>query len=160
MFFAIGPIIKAVSTLIVVLVVAGGLYYISDLKAALVISQMNEQKLEEGITAQNELLESMKKDIAAIQQANEDLRKENEKQKQDVDTLARKFDKRDFGAFSLSNVEKAQELINRGVQNALRCLELATGAPLSLEEKNAPTPIEANRECPSLINPNFSSLTN
>ena len=158
--FAIGPIIKAVSTLIIVLVIAGGLYYISDLKAALAISQMNEQKLEDGIKAQNELLESMKKDIASIQQANEDLRKENEKQKQDVDNLARKFDKRDFGVFALANIEKAQQLIDRGVMNALRCLELASGAPLTEEEKNAPTPIEANRECPALINPNYSSLTN
>lgn len=158
--FAIGPIIKAVSTLIIVLVIAGGLYYISDLKAALAVSQMNEQKLEDGIKAQNELLESMKKDIASIQQANEDLRKENEKQKQDVDNLARKFDKRDFGVFALANIEKAQQLIDRGVMNALRCLELASGAPLTEEEKNAPTPIEANRECPALINPNYSSLTN
>lgn len=158
--FAIGPIIKAVSTLIVVLVIAGGLYYISDLKAALAVSQMNEQKLEDGIKAQNELLESMKKDIASIQQANDDLRKENEKQKQDVDNLARKFDKRDFGVFALANIEKAQQLIDRGVMNALRCLELASGAPLTEEEKNAPTPIEANRECPALINPNYSSLTN
>ena len=158
--FAIGPIIKAVSTLIIVLVIAGGLYYISDLKAALAISQMNEQKLEDGITAQNELLESMKKDIASIQKANEDLKKENEQQKQDVDALARKFDKRDFGAFALANIEKAQQLIDRGVMNALRCLELASGAPLTEEEKNAPSPIEANRECPALINPSYNSLTN
>ena len=158
--FAIGPIIKAISTLVVVLVVAGGLYYISDLKAALAISQINEQKLEDGIKAQNELLESMKKDILAIQQTNEDLRKQNEKQKQDVDALARKFDKRDFGVFALANVEKTQQLIERGVINALRCLELATGSPLTEAEKNAPTPIEANRECPALINPNYNSLTN
>ena len=158
--FAIGPIIKAISTLVVVLVVAGGLYYISDLKAALAISQINEQKLEDGIKAQNELLESMKKDILAIQQTNEDLRKQNEKQRQDVDALASKFDKRDFGVFALANVEKTQQLIERGVINALRCLELATGSPLTEAEKNAPTPIEANRECPVLINPNYNSLTN
>jgi hypothetical protein len=86
--FGAGQIIKIVAILIIVLVVAGGLYYITDLKAALVTSQMNEQ---------------------------------------------------------------------RGTKNALRCLELATGSPLTEEEKNAPTPLEANRECPALINPNYSS---
>lgn len=156
--FGIGSIIKIVATLIIVIIVAGGIYYISDLKAALAVSQMNEQKLEDGIKAQNELLEAMKKDIAAIQKANEELRAENEKQKKDVDALAKKFDKRDFGIFSLTNTQKAQELIDRGVKNALRCLELATGAPLTEEEKNAPSPIEANRECPALINPSFSPL--
>jgi len=155
--FGAGQIIKIVAILIIVLVVAGGLYYITDLKAALVTSQMNEQKLTEGIEAQNRLLESMKADIAAIQKTNEELRKENEQQKKDVDALAKKFDKRDLGVFAIANTAKLQELIERGTRNALRCLELATGSPLTEEEKNAPTPLEANRECPALINPNYSS---
>jgi len=155
--FGAGQIIKIVAILIIVLVVAGGLYYITDLKAALVTSQMNEQKLTEGIEAQNRLLESMKADIAAIQKTNEELRKENEQQKKDVDALAKKFDKRDLGVFAIANTAKLQELIERGTRNALRCLELATGSPLTEEEKNAPTPLEANRECPALINPNYTS---
>ena len=152
-----GQIIKVVSILIIVLVIAGGLYYVTDLKAALATSQANEKKLEDGIKVQQELLEAMKADIAAIQEANEKLRKENEQQKKDVDALARKFDKRDLGVFALANTEKLQELIERGTKNALRCLELATGSPLTEAEKNASSPIEANRECPALINPNFVS---
>lgn len=155
--FGAGQIIKIVAILIIVLVVAGGLYYITDLKAALVTSQMNEQKLTEGIEAQNRLLESMKADIEAIQKTNEELRKENEQQKKDVDALAKKFDKRDLGVFAIANTAKLQELIERGTRNALRCLELATGSPLTEEEKNAATPLEANRECPALINPNYTS---
>ena len=155
--FGAGQIIKIVTILIIVLVVAGGIYYITDLKAALVTSQMNEQKLTEGIEAQNRLLESMKADIEAIQKTNEELRKENEQQKKDVDALAKKFDKRDLGVFAIANTAKLQELIERGTRNALRCLELATGSPLTEEEKNAPTPLEANRECPALINPNYTS---
>ena len=153
-----GSVIKAIATLVIVLVVAGGLWYISNLKADLAVSQLNEQKLTDGIKAQNELLESMKQDIAAIQQANNELRAENAKQRQDVNALASKFDKRDFGAFTLASPEKAQKLIDRGVKNAFRCLEIASGAPLTDEEKNAPSPIEANR--PALINPNYSSPTN
>jgi len=156
--FGIGQIIKIIATLIIVLVIGGGLYYISGLKADLAVSRINEKALEDGIKTQNELIEAMKKDIAAIQKANEDLIKENKKQKEDVDSLSRKFDKRDFGAFASSNIEKAQQLIDRGVTNALRCLELASGAPLSETEKNAKTPLEANRECPSLINPAASPV--
>ena len=155
--FGAGQIIKIVAILIIVLVIAGGIYYITDLKAALVTSQMNEQKLEEGIQAQNRLLESMKADIEAIQKTNEELRKENEQQKKDVDALAKKFDKRDLGVFAIANTTKLQELIERGTKNALRCLEIATGSPLTEEEKKAPTPLEANRECPALINPNYTA---
>lgn len=158
--FGMGSMIKAIAALVIVLVVAGGLWYISNLKADLAVSQLNEQKLTDGIKAQNELLESMKQDIAAIQQANDELRAENAKQRQDVNALASKFDKRDFGAFTLASPEKAQKLIDRGVKNAFRCLEIASGAPLTDEEKNAPSPIEANRECPALINPNYTSPTN
>lgn len=158
--FGMGSMIKAIAALVIVLVVAGGLWYISNLKADLAVSQLNEQKLTDGIKAQNELLESMKQDIAAIQQANNELRAENAKQRQDVNALASKFDKRDFGAFTLASPEKAQKLIDRGVKNAFRCLEIASGAPLTDEEKNAPSPIEANRECPALINPNYTSPTN
>jgi len=154
--FGISQVVRVVSILIIVLVVAGGLYYITDLKAALVISQANEQKLHEGIQAQNRLLESLQADIAAIQEANNQLREENEKQRKDVDDLAKKFDKRDLGVFAIANTKKLQKLIERGTRNALRCLELASGSPLTEEEKNASTPIEANRECPSLINPSYS----
>jgi len=39
----------------------------------------------------------------------------------------------------------------------MRCIELASGAPLNEKEKNAKTPTEANRECPALINPAYSN---
>jgi len=77
-----------------------------------------------------------------------------------VDALSKKFDKRDFGVFASSQPEKVEELINRGTKNALRCLELASGAKLTEEEKNAKSPIEANRECPSLIDPRFTPILN
>jgi ABC-type bacteriocin/lantibiotic exporter with double-glycine peptidase domain len=158
--FGMSSVIKIIASLVIVIIVAGALWYITGLRADLAVSQINEQKLTEGIKAQAELLESMKQDIATIQQTNEELRAENLKQRQDVNALANKFDKRDFGAFTLVNPEKAQQLIDRGVVNAFRCLEIASGAPLTDEEKNAPSPIEANRECPALINPNYSSPTN
>ena len=158
--FSVGPMIRAIATLAIVIIMVGGLWYISGLKADLAVSQLNEQKLTDGIKAQTELLESMKQDIAAIQTANEELRAENAKQRRDVNALANKFDKRDFGAFTLASPEKAQQLIDRGVVNAFRCLEIASGAPLTDEEKNASSPIEANRECPALINPNYSPINN
>ena len=158
--FPIGSIIKTVLYLVIVMVVAGGFYYITGLRADLAISEANNAKLEEGIKEQQELLESMKRDIAQIQEVNKQLQEQNTKQKADVDALAKKFDKRDFGAFASSQAEKAENLINRGTINALRCIELASGAPLTEEEKNAKSPTEANRECPALIDPNFKPILN
>lgn len=153
----IGSVIKMVAILVIVLIVAGGIYYISNLQAALAVSQLNEKTLEKAIADQQEVIAGMKADIETIQATNEQLRKENEQQRKDVNALSKKFDKRDFGVFAIANTEKTQELVDRGVKNALRCIEIASGAPLTEEEKNAPSPIEANRECPALINPNFTA---
>jgi uncharacterized protein HemX len=152
-----GAAIKAVVYLAIVVVIAGGLWYVTGLRENLAIAEMNNQKLKDGIKEQQELMVQMKNDIEQIQTINKNLQLQNEKQKQDVDNLSRKFDKRDFGVFAIDNTEY---LINRGTKNALRCLELASGAPLNETEKNAKSPVEANRECPSLIDPSFKPILN
>lgn len=158
--FGYGAIIKAVVYLAIVLVIAGGAWYVTGLRANLAISEANNSKLQEGIADQQSLIEQMQKDISTIQETNKQLQEQNEKQRQDVDALAKKFDKRDFGVFAIDQTEKAEHLINRGTKNVLRCLELASGAPLTEAEKNAKSPIEANRECPSLIDPSFKPILN
>ena len=155
-----GAAIKAIVYLAIVVVIAGGLWYVTGLRENLAIAEMNNQKLQDGIKEQQQLMEQMKADIEQIQTINKDLQEQNEKQRQDVDNLSRKFDKRDFGVFAIDNTEKAEYLINRGTKNALRCLELASGAPLNETEKNAKSPVEANRECPSLIDPSFKPILN
>lgn len=152
--------VKYIAILIAILAILGGLKYTMDLKADLAVSEMNNQKLEDGIKQQQSLIVQMQQDISTIQQVNKDLQEQNEKQRQDVDNLSRKFDKRDFGIFAIEQTEKAEFLVNRGTKNVLRCLELASGAPLNETEKNAKTPVEANRECPSLVDPSFKPILN
>lgn len=155
--FGIGAAIKYIVILIVVGIIAGGLYYISNMQASMAILENNNKLLDDGIKKQQELIEQQKTDIADIQNKNKQLADENEKQKKDVDALSKKFQKRDIGQRAVENPELLEKLVNRGTANALRCAELASGAPLTEEEKKAKTPLEANRECPSLINPSYSS---
>jgi type II secretory pathway pseudopilin PulG len=149
--------LKPLLYLVIVLVIAGGLYYVTNIKADLAISEANNQKLIDATKAQNELIEQMQKDITLIQETNKQLAEQNEKQKQDVATLSSKFSKRDFGALAAEKPAVVEKLINRGTTNAMRCLELASGAPLNEKEKAAKTPTEANRECPSLIDHNYKA---
>lgn len=156
----IGSSIKAIVALIIVAAIGIGGWYLMNLKADLAVSEMNNQKLQEGIKQQQELLEQQQKDIADIQEKNKELAEQNEKQKKDVDSLSKKFQKRDIGQRAIENPELVEKLVNRGTENVLRCVELASGAPLNEKEKAAKTPLEANRECPSLINPSYSSTPN
>ena len=149
--------VKPIVYLIIVLVLVGGFFHVSNLKANLAVSQANNAKLEQGIKDQHELMERMRVDIESIKKINEELNQQKEQLAKDKETLTTKFSKRDFGALAVEKPNVVERLVNRGTQNAIRCLELASGAPLNEQEKNAKTPTEANRECPSLINPAYTS---
>ena len=153
----IGGAIKAIVYLAIVVVIAGGLWYVMNIKADLATSEANNQKLQDAVNVQKDLIESMQRDITQIQETNKQLAEQNEKQKQDVATLSSKFSKRDFGALAAEKPAVVEKLVNRGTANVMRCLELASGAPLNEKEKNAKTPTEANRECPALIDSDYTS---
>jgi ABC-type bacteriocin/lantibiotic exporter with double-glycine peptidase domain len=142
---------------VVMAIIAGGLWYVINIKADLAISEANNRQLVEATREQNLLIEQMKVDVASIQKANAELQAQNEKQRRDVETLNSKFSKRDFGALAAEKPAVVERLVNRGTKNALRCMELAAGAPLNEAEKAAKTPMEANRECPSLIDSDYTA---
>ena len=125
------PAIRMLLIVVVVTIIAGGLWYVINIKADLATSEANNRQLVEATREQNLLLEQMKQDVAAIQQANAELQQQNEKQRRDVETLNSKFSKRDFGALAAEKPEVIERLVNRGSKNALRCMELAAGAPLN-----------------------------
>lgn len=152
----IGAVVKSIVALIFFAVIAGGLYYISNMQASLAVLEMNNKQLEDGVKKQQELIEQQKADIQDVQKKNQELAQQNDKQRKDVENLSNKFHKKDIGQLAAEKPELMEKLVNRGTENALRCLELASGAPLNEKEKNAKTPTEANRECPALINPSYS----
>lgn len=156
MIFDIGSIIRAVVVLATVGIITGGLWYISNLKANLAVSEMNNQTLQNSIQEQHALIEKMQKDIRDIQKINAEINKFNEELKKDTESLARKFNSKDIGVLAAEKPSVVEKLINRGTENAMRCLELASGAPLTEQEKKK-TPSEANRECPNLINPAYTT---
>jgi hypothetical protein len=48
-----------------------------------------------------------------------------------------------------------ERVINKGSDNATRCIEIASGSPLTEKEKNATKKSEINPECPSIANPAY-----
>lgn len=156
-----GSTIKIVAVLIMVLTVAAGLWYVTGLRADLAMSEQNRARLQEGVAAQQALLTQMRADISQIQTINQDLRSENDRQKAEVQSLTQRFGQtargevRDFGALAAERPDAIQRAVNRGTVNAMRCLEIASGSPLTDAEKNATTLSEINRECPTLANPRY-----
>ena len=159
--FGIGGAIKAIVALIIVLIVAGGGYFLINLKADLAIAQENARKLEEGVRLQNEAMAQMQADQQKIKELNNELNTTIKLQNKDMENLKDRFsttasgEKRDFGKTASQKPTSLERAVNRGTVNALRCLEIASGSPLTDAEKNATKPSEINRECPSLANPNY-----
>ena len=159
--FGIGASIKAIVALIIVAIVAAGGWYVMNLKADLAISQENSKRLQEGVREQQALMKQMAEDIAKIQDINRELAEQTTKHRAEVDALSRKFSQdakgqpRDFGQFAKEKPELVERLVNRGTKNAMRCLEIASGAPRTPEELAAKSATEINKECPTIANPNY-----
>lgn len=157
----ITALIRMVVVLIIVLTVVGSGYYIMNLKADLAIREANESRLRESIIEQQRLMDRMQADMKSIQAANAALNDTVKRQAADVTALTKKFSQdrqgnaRDFGALAAEKPELVERLVNRGSAAAYRCIEIASGSPLTEQELAATTRDSINRECPSIANPNY-----
>jgi hypothetical protein len=163
--FGVGAAIKAIAALVTVLVIAGGVMYVSGLRADLAVSEENTKKMVDAVEKQQEALEEIKADQNKIKDLNNDLNTTIKLQNKDMENLKDRFttnaagEKRDFGKAAAAKPTSLERAVNRGTVNAIRCLEIASGAPLTEAEKNAKLPSEINRECTNIANPNYKPAT-
>ena len=144
-------------TLVMVIGLAGGAAYIYKLKADNATLKANQIELERGIESQAKLLEQQKKDFTAIMESNKKLNALVMTFKKDLEDLDKRFNKgkRDVGKLAIERTGAIERIINKGADNAARCVELASGAEHTEEELKATKRSEINPECPSLANPNY-----
>jgi chromosome segregation ATPase len=137
------------------LIGAGG--YIFKLQRDNVILKENAVKLESAISEQKQVIENQKKDFAEILEANKKINELVNNLKKDLDDLDKRFSKkdRDIGKLAIDRTKVIERIINKGSDNATRCIEIASGSPLTEEEKNATKKSEINPECPSIANPAY-----
>ena len=147
---------------IVVTAIAGGGFYVMKLRADNEILKANAIKMEQAITEQKQLIENQKKDFQAILTANNEMNELVNNLKKDLDDLDNRFNKggRDFGKLAIEKTETIQRIINGASDKVLRCVEIASGSPLTEVEINATKKSEINRECPSIANPNYVPYNN
>ena len=131
--------------------------YVLKLQRDNVILKENAVKLESAISEQKTLIENQKKDFAEILEANKKINALVNNLKKDLDDLDKRFTKkdRDIGKLAIERTKVIERIINKGSENAKRCIEIASGSPLTEEEKNATKKSEINPECPSIANPKY-----
>jgi predicted nuclease with TOPRIM domain len=153
---------KLVMVGILVSSLAGAGLYVMKLRSDNAILKANQIKLEEAVQDQQQLIEQQKKDFEDIMAANKKLDQQTQILQKEVANLDEKFSKinasgkqRDLGDLALKKPKPVEKVINNASNNALRCVEVAMGSPLTEKEMNATKPSEINSECPSLANPSY-----
>ena len=137
--------------------IAGAGVYVMKLRSDNAILKANQVKLEEAVSSQKELIAKQQEDFKEILAANQKMNELVSNLKKDLDDLDNRFNKdgRDFGKIAIEKTDAINRIINKGSDNASRCIEIASGAELTEEERNATKKSEINRECPGIANPNF-----
>ena len=121
------------------------------------ILKANQIELERSVESQKELLQKQKEDFEDILESNKQLNKLISTLQKDLDELDKRFNKkkRDVGKLAIERTESIERIFNKGSNNAMRCVELASGAPHTEEELKATKKSQINPECPALANPSY-----
>lgn len=157
--------VKWIAILAIVLGLAGAGWYVTSLKANLAIAEENSKKLMDAVQLQQSAIDKLREDHNRVAKAHIDLRAEDKIQQRELNTLKEKFSKsssasgkpRDVAVIAARKPELVESIINKATANSFRCMEIATGAPLTKEEQNAVKPNEINTSCASIANPSYTA---
>ena len=137
--------------------VIGAGVYVMKLRSDNAILKANAIKLESAVAEQQELITQQKEDFKEILAANQKMNELVGALKKDLEDLDKRFNKknRDVGKLAIAKTESIERITNGASALATRCIEIASGSPLTEAEKNATKKSEINSECPSIANPNY-----
>ena len=135
-----------IGLVLVMLAGAGGGYlYINKLQKDNATLKSNQIKLESAVEDQKAVIEGQAEDFKKIRSTLNKLEEENAKLQKDKQDLSKRLGKHDIGNLAENKPGLVERIINGASKSAARCVEIASGSPLTEEELNG-TP---NRECPS-----------
>lgn len=135
-----------IGLVLVMLVGAGGGYlYVTKLQKDNAILKINQVKLESAVDNQKIVIEQQTADLKKIRSTIKRIEVVNAKLQADRDSLNKRLGKHDIGNLAENKPGLVEKIINKASDSAARCMEIASGSPLTEEELNG-TP---NRECPS-----------
>ena len=123
----------------------GGYLYVQKLQKDNAILKENQLKLENAVEDQKQVIEQQAEDFRKIRNTLNKLEEVNKKLEQDKADLSKRLGKHDIGNLAENKPKLVEKIINGASKSATRCVEIASGSPLTEEELNG-TP---NRECPS-----------
>ena len=137
--------IKLLMVLIMMAGAGGGYMYVKKLQKDNLTLKINQSKLETAIEDNNAVIEQQTTDLKKIRSTLSKLDETNRKLQEDKDNLSDRLNKHDIGNLAENKPGLVEKIINKASDSAVRCMEIASGSPLTEEELNG----SPNRECPN-----------
>ena len=137
--------IRLALILIILASAGGGYWYVQKLQKDNAILKSNQVKLETAVAESNQVIEQQSKDLKKIRTTLKLVEELNDRLQEDKNSLNKRLGKHDIGNLAENKPGLVEKIINKASDSAARCVEIASGSPLTEEELNG-TP---NRECPS-----------
>ena len=137
--------IKLLIVLIMVIGASGGYLYVKKLQKDNAILKVNQIKLETAVEDNNKVIEQQTADLKKIRSTLKVIEETNRKLQEDRNKLSNRLSKHDIGNLAENKPGLVEKIINKASNSAVRCMEIASGSPLTEEELNG----SPNRECPS-----------
>ena len=137
--------IRLALILIILASAGGGYWYVQKLQKDNAILKSNQVKLETAVAESNQVIEQQCKDLKKIRSTLKEVEELNDRLQEDKNSLNKRLGKHDIGNLAENKPGLVEKIINKASDSAARCVEIASGSPLTEEELNG-TP---NRECPS-----------
>jgi len=145
---------KFIAAVIIILMLVAAWFYVKHLESSLDAAQSKIARFEDVISSQKLAMDNLKKDIIRMNEVTTEYSNKVDKIEQDVMKGIRTMSEtktgkaRDFGKIVNRHPDLIEKAINQGTKDALRCNELATGAPLTPGERAG---IIKNKVCPELL---------
>jgi len=137
--------IRLALILIILASAGGGYWYVQKLQKDNAILKSNQVKLETAVAESNQVIEQQSKDLKKIRTTLKEVEELNDRLQADKDSLNKRLGKHDIGNLAENKPGLVEKIINKASDSAARCVEIASGSPLTEEELNG----APNRECPS-----------
>ena len=147
--------IKIIIFLLIISVAGGGYVYVQKLRADNATLKINTTKLETAVEQNEATIKQQTENFEKVRTTLADVRDNRDALQSDKNVLIEKLSEHDFGQLAEARPALVVKIVNKVSVNANRCMEIATGSPLTEAELAATKKSQTNTECPRLANPNY-----
>ena len=147
--------VKLIIFFLIVSVAGGGYVYVQKLRADNATLKINTTKLQGAVEQNEATIKQQTENFERVRDTLADVRDNRADLQADKDVLIKKLSEHDFGQLAEARPALVVKIVNKERGNAKRCMEIASGSPLTEEEIAVTKKSKANLNCSRLANPNY-----